>query len=379
MAFSAPQYGLNVRFKEAIAFFKAKLGLPTESYKDLSGHIHARAFTVAGANTTELVNDLMKSIDLVISEGKTISDFRKDFDNIVAKHGWSYKGKRGWRTRAIYQNNKNTARAAGRWQQQERTKQRRPYLLYLTAGDTRVRPQHSKWDYVLLPIEHKFWDTHYPPNGWGCRCKVMSVSEADIKRMGLTITPDSAIKNDLVYFTQVDAQTGEELAKLPGIDIGWDYNPGKAWLGTDIAAGKTVAKLAPEFRDKAIDIFNAAINEADSYFKKRVAEVAARTALSKAVETGRYLPIAHLNKEALNIIINKEGQISSTLVVIDDEAMKSAIAALGFEQASELPQIIQSANATIYNRSVIKLNIENVTITIQVTDEFNRVVAIQTH
>jgi hypothetical protein len=43
----------------------------------------------------------------------------------------------------IYQNNKNTARAAGRWQQQERLKQRRPYLMYLTAGELRVRPEHG--------------------------------------------------------------------------------------------------------------------------------------------------------------------------------------------------------------------------------------------
>ncbi|MBQ4814241.1 hypothetical protein J8M20_22935 [Pseudoalteromonas luteoviolacea] len=163
-------YGQLVKFDEAISNLKSKVQVPTESYKDLLGHIQARAFTVAGATKTELLNDLYKAVLAANENGETITEFRARFDKAVSKHGWSYNGKRGWRTQVIYQNNKNTARAAGRWQQQERVKHRRPYLLYLTAGDSRVRPQHNAWNYILLPIEHNFWHTHYPPNGWNCRC-----------------------------------------------------------------------------------------------------------------------------------------------------------------------------------------------------------------
>ncbi len=80
------------------------------------------------------------------------------------------------------------ARAAGRWQQQERLKHRRPFLIYLTAGDNRVRAEHSKWNKVVLPVDHEFWQSHYPPNGWGCRCKVVSISYRDMDRLKLDVT-----------------------------------------------------------------------------------------------------------------------------------------------------------------------------------------------
>ncbi|MBQ4814587.1 minor capsid protein, partial [Pseudoalteromonas luteoviolacea] len=275
------KYGQLVKFDEAISNLKSKVQIPTETYKDLLGHIHARAFTVAGATKTELLNDLYKAVLAANENGETITDFRARFDKAVAKHGWSYNGKRGWRTQVIYQNNKNTARAAGRWQQQERVKHRRPYLLYLTAGDSRVRPQHNAWNYILLSIEHNFWHTHYPPNGWNCRCKIVSLSDADIKRMGLTVTSDSALKNYQKPFTEVDPTTGEELERLPGIDLGWDYNPGLAWLGADKATGQMLAKLDHQIREVATPIFNNAINEGQNYFKSQVATIAAKQSLGK--------------------------------------------------------------------------------------------------
>ena len=33
-----------------------------------------------------------------VAEGTTLETFRKRFDGIVGKHGWSYKGGRDWRT-----------------------------------------------------------------------------------------------------------------------------------------------------------------------------------------------------------------------------------------------------------------------------------------
>lgn len=135
----APQYGNLVKFQEAISLYRQKIKIATDSWRDLQGMIHSKAFTVAGATKTQLLDDLYKAVDKAISNGETISQFRKRFDNIVKDHGWSYKGRRGWRTQVIFQNNKNNARAAGRWQQQERLKHRRPFLMYSTAGDNRVR------------------------------------------------------------------------------------------------------------------------------------------------------------------------------------------------------------------------------------------------
>lgn len=46
---------------------------------------------------------------------------------------------------------------------------------YMTVGDDRVRPNHAACDGVILPKEDPFWQTHWPPNGWRCRCQVVPV------------------------------------------------------------------------------------------------------------------------------------------------------------------------------------------------------------
>ncbi len=101
-----------------------------------------------------------------LKNGTTLTQFRKDFDAIVEKHGWAYKGKRGWRSAIIFDTNMRTSHMAGRWAQIQANKDRRPFLQYRTAGDARVRPQHRQWNGLIYPVDDAFWSTHYPPNGW---------------------------------------------------------------------------------------------------------------------------------------------------------------------------------------------------------------------
>ncbi|TPW17908.1 MAG: virion morphoproteinis late F orf [Halothiobacillaceae bacterium] len=118
---SEPQYG-SIPFTEAIDYFKGKLTLPTEFWDQIDGETHAKVFTVAGVIKIDLLTDIRKAVDDAITNGTTITEFRKQFDAAVQKHGWSYKGKCGWRTRVIYDTNLRTAHAAGQWQQAQRTK-----------------------------------------------------------------------------------------------------------------------------------------------------------------------------------------------------------------------------------------------------------------
>ena len=47
-----------------------------------------------------------------------------------------------------------------------------PNLTYHAVHDERTRETHRAWDGLTLPVEHAFWQTHLPPNDWGCRCYV---------------------------------------------------------------------------------------------------------------------------------------------------------------------------------------------------------------
>lgn len=233
----------DVPFLEAIEFFSDKVKIPTEHWDDILGEIHARAFTVAGATNMDLLSDIYAAIKIALETGTTITDFRKEFDKTVQEYGWTYNGKRGWRTRIIYDTNLRTSSMAGKWDQFQRTKKTRPYLQYLTVGDLRVRPPHASWNYTILHVDDPWWGTHYPPNDWGCRCTVRSLSQTQLDRLGLSVD----IAPPLLESRRFNQSTGEDYGLVPdGIGVGWDYNVGKSWQFPDEFFNKKESEL-PDF------------------------------------------------------------------------------------------------------------------------------------
>lgn len=223
----------SVPFTEASEFFRQKLRLPTSGWTDIWQGMHSRAFVVAGAKSDALLEDFQQSLQRAIDSGAILDDFRKDFDTIVARHGWSHKGSPGWRSRVIFQTNLRTAHAAGRWAQIERLKDRRPYLRYVAVMDNRTRPLHAAWHGTVLPVDDPWWRTHFPPNGWNCRCTVQSLSERDLKRFGYKVSP-SAPPSPTVQKV-VRTVNGPVVVDTPqGIDPGFAYNPGIAWRGNPL-------------------------------------------------------------------------------------------------------------------------------------------------
>ena len=162
------EYG-NLPFDKQIEFFRGKVNLPTQAWTDIWEGMHSRAFVVAGAMKSDLLTDLRSAVDRAVADGGTIQQFRKDFDGIVAKHGWSYKGGRNWRTRVIFDTNLRQSYNSGREEQMNdpELRKRRPYGLYRHGNSAFPRPQHLAWDNLALPLDDPFWDTHTPMNGWG--------------------------------------------------------------------------------------------------------------------------------------------------------------------------------------------------------------------
>ncbi len=130
------------------------------------------------------------------------------------------------RLQIIYDTNLRSAHAAGRWQQIERSKSTRPFLRYSAVLDTRTRPAHRAWHGKILPVDDPFWSTHYPPNGWRCRCTVIQYSQAQLDSRGWSVSEPP--NNGSVTYT--NPRTGE-ISQVPrGIDPGFGWNPGKSRL-----------------------------------------------------------------------------------------------------------------------------------------------------
>jgi SPP1 gp7 family putative phage head morphogenesis protein len=223
---------------EAVKFFESKGYKVGFDWRDTWGQEHARAFTVAKAMRRDILEDIRAAMDSAIRDGTTFNDFRQRLTPILQEKGWwgrttmtdplTGESKRVQlgsprRLRTIFDTNMRTAHAAGRWERIQRSAERRPYLRYVAVQDERTRPEHLEWHGTVLRHDDPWWETHYPPNGWNCRCQVMQLSERDMERFGFTPN-DTAPPSPTVPWR--NPRTGET-ARIPkGIDPGFGHNSG---------------------------------------------------------------------------------------------------------------------------------------------------------
>ena len=94
-----------------------------------------------------------------------------------------------------------------------------------------------------------FWQTHYPPNGWGCRCTVRAYSQGDLAGKNLQVSEPLEMKTRTV----VD-RDGSVSDQVPvGIDPGWDHNVGQSWITPELALGRKLARLPRELQGLVVD------------------------------------------------------------------------------------------------------------------------------
>ncbi|RFC63613.1 hypothetical protein DYI37_11450 [Fulvimarina endophytica] len=218
---------LDLPFEEAISFFRDKTNTPTKTWTDVYAAAHSHSFMVAGAASNALLDDFRSEILKALEKGTTLADFREGFDGIVQKHGWEYKGKRGWRSRIIFETNLRTAYSAGRFAQQTKpeTLEAFPYWQYHHSGAIHPRREHLAWDGLVMRADNPFWLSNYPPNGWHCGCFCSAVSRDGLKRMGKS-SPDEG--PELLFRAE---EVGGKRREVPfGVDPGFEYNPGRSWL-----------------------------------------------------------------------------------------------------------------------------------------------------
>lgn len=213
------QYG-SLPFEQAISFFRNKLNVPTERWNDLWKSNHNSGFMIAGALKDDLLNDFRQAVDSAIAEGKSLSWFKKQFSDIKKQHGWSHTGSEAWRSKVIYDTNMRQSYNAGRFEQLQNFE----FWQYQHGDSRQPRALHLSWHNLVLPKTDPWWQTHFPSNGWGCKCSVRGRTKKNLERKGIVV--GTAPQNGTWEWT--DKATGE-LHKIPkGIDPGFDYAPKKS-------------------------------------------------------------------------------------------------------------------------------------------------------
>lgn len=200
---------------------------PSWDWDEVWQQEHAAAFTVAKAMGTDILEALRSAVDAAIEGGLPFAEFKKRVRDTLAELGWwgvqnRENPKTGEveavelgtprRLKTIYVTNARVARAVGQWERIQRTKDSRPYLLYELGPSEHHRPEHVAWAGTILKVDDPAWGTMFPPNGWGCRCRVRQLSEAEADRKGgVTAAPSD----------------------LDSIDPEWAYNPGETARQTE--------------------------------------------------------------------------------------------------------------------------------------------------
>lgn len=225
--------------KEAIEYFRAKGYKMTFDWRDMEFEDHSYSFTVAKAMQTDILQDIRQAVDSAIADGTTLETFKARLKPTLQEKGWWGRKEMldpatgemkevqlgsSRRLRTIFDTNMRTAYAAGKWDQVQRTKKTQPYLAYKCVLDSNTRPDHRQWHNVVKHADDPFWDEHYPPNDWGCRCTVQQLSEREVKERGLAITKSDPTGPDRSW---LDKRNGRLLRVPQGIAPGFAQNVGK--------------------------------------------------------------------------------------------------------------------------------------------------------
>uniref|UniRef100_UPI002632D307 phage minor head protein n=1 Tax=uncultured Halomonas sp. TaxID=173971 RepID=UPI002632D307 len=284
---------------------------------------------------------------------KSLQAFRKDFRDIVERrgwHGWTGEGsKKGtaWRTRVIYQTNASTSYAAGRLAQLREGGF--SYWVYKHGGSADPRPEHLAWDGLTLPPDDPFWQSHYPPNGWGCGCYVVGArSKRGAKRLGGS--PDKGRPSN---WDATDSKTGAP----PGIGKGWDYQPGDRVSNTvrqmaektrqwDYELAKGYMQGVPaSVRDQLARSYRALPSVADDARRYAQRVLGGR---DKTLDTPRYLTLGLLTgPDARRIGELKERDVTGFDFALDASAVRHIASTHGSE-ATERPRGQRAVTARDY-------------------------------
>lgn len=205
-------------FQEALRFVKGKTALTSEEYKALKEDAIAKAFTVSGYTKIEVIQEFLNSLQEAVQEGTTKEKFLEKMNHFLKDKG--YEGINPWKSDTIFRTNMQTAFQAGHYKSMSdpMTKKLRPYWQYRTARDGEVRESHAAMEGKIFSADDPVWDIWYPPNGFRCRCTVVSLTKSQVERLGLPVEKKIPI--------EVDYSTGEIKPVFP--DKGFSNNPAKA-------------------------------------------------------------------------------------------------------------------------------------------------------
>jgi SPP1 gp7 family putative phage head morphogenesis protein len=193
------RWGPGFPFDQAIDFFRDK------------------SFELAGIAVDDLLDQIKREIDTSLVEGTTLKDFQKSASSIFKKLG--YVGVTPWRTETIYRTNMQGAYQAGRYNQMT------DQAVLIARPFWATRLTHAAMHGRIFRNDHPIWAEWYPPNGFNCRCYVMTVSARQVAANNWNVETVNVTGKSIPSFNPTTGlpDKGPDIRIVP--DPGWDKLP----------------------------------------------------------------------------------------------------------------------------------------------------------
>ena len=393
-------YLLRLEPKMAVDYLKSKGYKITWNWQEQLDAAHAKAFTVAKVTKLDVLETLRQATEDAVQRGMSERDFIKQLEPKLRALGWWGKqemtddlGRKTVvqlgsprRLRTILRTNKITAYHAGRYAEQIANSDEQPYWQYVAVQDSRTRPSHMALHGKVYRFDDPSWDTLYPPNGWGCRCRVRALSDFQLNNLGLSVDESGGRLQEEWALAGTDPLSGEETHSKITVfktnqgtiktEPGWNYNIGQAALGTDRAVIRKLLQVQNrELRQQTIQ----AINNSEARHKAFADWVKAM--LSKDKHDNKYMTVGIIGSDIAEKVteISNGNKTTEQLLVMTERNFTHANSpkhrekgvALSKEDFASLPQIIAQPLVIVWDKKHNNLIYVNQAKTIKVVAELS--------
>lgn len=175
-------------YKAAIEQFEQRLPVTRDVWDRMKATERQRAFTIAGAARNQVVKKAQHEILRQLELGADLRDFRDRVKERLETAGFTPQNPSHVET--IFRTNVLGAYNRGRYTEMSQPDivAARPYWQVLGANDGRSRATHKRVHGWVLRADDPFWSTKGgPPWGYNCRCRVRSLSGAQLEKRGVRV------------------------------------------------------------------------------------------------------------------------------------------------------------------------------------------------
>lgn len=164
----------------ARAFLQDKPAVTRDTFDALLPELRARAMVITDVEDLDVVQRVRDRIARVVGDGEDWDKVRQEIAQDVVP--WLGDGA-DRRAKVLLRTHGNQVYGLADHEVMERQTEVFPYWQYVSSQDEKVRDSHAVLDGIVLPANDPFWQDHYPPWDWNCRCRVVPLMQEDVDAM----------------------------------------------------------------------------------------------------------------------------------------------------------------------------------------------------